>query len=57
MAKNDLYEWNLAVTTSLPSGAGTIARTANVFTITITWDDDKDGNDTNNIRLQTSFQL
>jgi len=56
MAENDLYEWNIAVK-SLPSGIGTIGVTANIFTIQIRWDDDRDGNDTNNLGFQTSFKL
>ncbi len=57
MAENDLYEWNLTVTTILPSGIATITVAANVFTISITWDDDRDGDNTNNPSFQTSFQL
>jgi len=43
MAENDLFEWNRTVTTTLPSGAGTIVEAAGVFTITINWDDNRDG--------------
>ena len=44
MAQSDLYEWNLAVTATLPSGAvGTLAVAAGLFTITINWDDNRDG--------------
>lgn len=58
MATNDLYQWNLAVTTTLPSGIGTITVTAGVYTITVNWDEDRDGDDTtNNPNFQTSFQL
>jgi type IV pilus assembly protein PilV len=57
MAENDLFEWNSAVRNNLPSGIGTLAVAANVFTINITWDDDRDGNDTNNPNFQTRFQL
>lgn len=57
MAENDLYEWNLTVTTIMPSGMGTITVAANIFTVSITWDDDRDGNDTNNPVFQTRFQL
>lgn len=57
LAQNDLFEWNSAVSNNLPSGIGTIAVAANIFTISITWDDDKDGNDTNNPNFQTRFQL
>jgi type IV pilus assembly protein PilV len=57
MAKNDLSEWNNAVSSVLPDGIGSIAVTAEVYTITISWDDDHDGDSTNNPSFQTSFQL
>lgn len=59
MAQNDLFEWNSAVSTALPSGSGTIISVAgNIFTITITWDDNRDGNvDGDDPNFQTSFQL
>jgi len=58
LAENDLFEWNRAVGNSLPGGIGTIASpTANMFTITITWDEDRDDDDNNNHHFQTSFRL
>ncbi|MEI6267316.1 MAG: type IV pilus modification protein PilV [Methylococcaceae bacterium] len=58
MAENDLFEWNRAVKNNLPSGIGTLPPpSAKVYTISITWDDDRDGNDTNNLNFQTRFQL
>jgi type IV pilus assembly protein PilV len=57
MAQNDLYEWNLAVTSTLPNGTGSITVTASVYTIIITWDDDHDGDTTNNTSFHTSFTL
>ncbi|MCX7098887.1 MAG: type IV pilus modification protein PilV [Methylococcales bacterium] len=48
MAENDLFEWNEAVTTSLPATFGdtpepmcTISLNGNVFTITIKWTEDR----------------
>jgi type IV pilus assembly protein PilV len=43
MAINDLYQWNTAISASLPSGKGTITLAGTVFTITINWDDNRDG--------------
>jgi type IV pilus assembly protein PilV len=43
MAKNDLYEWHLAVNTNLPSGTSSVTVVANVYTITMSWDDNHDG--------------
>lgn len=57
MAENDLYEWNSAVSATLPSGIGTITAAAGELTITINWDDDRDGVGSNNLQFQTSFQL
>ena len=61
MAENDLFEWNNAVITVLPGGVGTInsvqASPIVTITITITWDDNRDGNiDGNDPNFQTSFQ-
>lgn len=59
LAENDLYEWNLAVTNTLPSGNGSLTRTfAGEYRINITWDDDRDGDvDNDDPNFQTSFQL
>jgi type IV pilus assembly protein PilV len=59
MAHNDLFEWNRAVGAVLPNGSGTMpAPVANIFTITITWDDDRDGDrDADDTSFQTSFRL
>jgi type IV pilus assembly protein PilV len=45
MAQNDLFEWNAALTGALPSGVGTITADAatQIFTISINWDDNRDG--------------
>jgi type IV pilus assembly protein PilV len=58
MAENDLYEWNRMLSATLPSGVGSIAVSGGVFTITIRWDDDQDGDiDNDDPRFQTSFRL
>jgi len=57
ITKNDLFEWNSAITSVLASGAvGTISASGGLYSISITWDDDHDGNDANNPNFQTSFQ-
>ena len=44
MANHDLAEWNAALNTLPGGGIGSITQTAaNVYTIYINWDDDKDG--------------
>jgi len=45
MAQNDLFQWNAALTGTLPSGTGTITVDAatRVFTITVNWDENRDG--------------
>ena len=66
MAENDLFEWNNTLSTVLPSSTGTITVATDastnppttIFTITITWDDNRDGNiDSDDPNFQTSFQL
>lgn len=43
LANNDLIEWNTAITTTLSKGSGSITSTDNtVFTLSITWDDNRD---------------
>jgi type IV pilus assembly protein PilV len=45
MAENDLFEWNAAITAPgiLPDGVGTITFVDPVYTVTINWDDNRDG--------------
>jgi len=58
MAQNDLFEWNAAVTATLPSGIGTIVFNGGIYTIAISWDDNRDGViDANDPTFQTGFQL
>jgi len=58
MAQNDLFEWNSDVNTILPVGEGAIAVVGSIFTITINWDDNRDGNVNNDDpSFQMSFQL
>lgn len=58
MAENDLFQWNSVVNT-LPKGIGliTVNSITRIFTINISWDDDHDEDDSNNINFATSFQL
>ena len=39
VAGDDLVEWKAALAASLPSGDGSVTRNADVFTITVQWDD------------------
>lgn len=41
LAQRDLGEWRQAMINTLPSGTGSIARTGNVFTIIVQWDDSR----------------
>ena len=57
MAEDDLYEWNLTITDTLPSGVGTITISGLIYTISITWDDNRDGAvDASDPDFQVSFQ-
>lgn len=55
MAQNDLYKWNLAVNTTLPSGTPSVTVAANVYTITVSWDDNHDG--ITDLSFITRFQI
>jgi hypothetical protein len=59
MAENDLAEWFTAIESSLPNSLGAVTVNGNVFTVTITWDEDSqnDGDNNNNPTFQTSFQI
>ncbi|MFK5949112.1 MAG: type IV pilus modification protein PilV [Methylococcales bacterium] len=59
MAQNDLFEWNTDINNLLPLGSGDIAVVGSIFTVTINWDDNRDGNvdTTNDPSFQMSFQL
>lgn len=58
MAEHDLKEWNDAISSTLPSGTGTVTVAAGIYTITINWDDNHDGSVNNSDpNFQTSFQL
>ncbi len=43
MAQNDIFEWQTAIGSTLPLGTGTITLSANVYTISISWDDSFSG--------------
>ncbi|NJD05834.1 MAG: type IV pilus modification protein PilV [Methylococcaceae bacterium] len=43
MAKSDIYQWLQSLQSSLPMGIGTVTKAGAVHTITIKWDDNRDG--------------
>nr|WP_174482605.1 type IV pilus modification protein PilV [methanotrophic endosymbiont of Bathymodiolus puteoserpentis (Logatchev)] len=59
IAENDLFEWNAAIGQALPGSAvGSITVVGDVYTVTINWDDNRDGVvDASDPSFQTSFQL
>ena len=60
MAQNDLYLWNQQLTSNqlLPSGSGTITVSGSIYTISVTWDDNRDGSvNSSDPSLQVSFFL
>jgi type IV pilus assembly protein PilV len=56
MAKNDLLEWNNLITDALPGGVGDITQSGSIYNISVTWNDDRDGNSANNLEFETSMQ-
>lgn len=60
MAQHDLYQWNQALTSSqiLPNGQGTITVLGAIYTVSINWDDNRDGNvNGDDPGFQVSFDL
>ncbi len=58
MAMHDVFEWQRFLTAQLPNGEGLIAVQADIYTVTIAWDDNRDGlTDANDPQFAMSFQL
>ena len=43
IAQMDILQWSTAIRDTLPSGAGTVVRNGNRFTITVMWDQERSG--------------
>lgn len=43
MATYDAFRWNTDNAALLPSGRGTVTRSVNIFTVTVSWDDERSG--------------
>ena len=43
MAENDLFDWNTALAAAIPSAVGTITLTGGLYTVSVSWDDNRDG--------------
>ena len=58
LAQHDLKEWHNKLINDLPSVSATITEDTGTFTITINWDDNRDGNvDANDPNFAVSFEL
>lgn len=58
MAANDLCEWRSAISETLPLDETTISKASGIHTITINWDDNRDGVvDSDDPDFRVSFQL
>ncbi len=57
LAQNDIAEWNADLAAALPGGTGSVAVAGGIYTISVNWDDNRDGLvDANDPGLQVSFQ-
>ena len=57
LAQSDLAQWNADLAAALPGGTGSIAFDTGFYTISVNWDDNRDGLvDANDPGLQVSFQ-
>lgn len=58
LAAKDLLDWNSDLTAAIPGAVGTVTLTGNIYTISISWDDNRDGAiDGNDPNFRVSFQL
>ncbi len=58
MAQQDLFEWYRDLTATLPGATEDITVAGSLFTVTLSWDDDRDGDvDANDPNFTMSFQL
>ena len=55
IAEREVYEWQQQIGAILPNGVGTMVLVSGVHTVTISWDDDRDGNVDDNFIF--SFEL
>jgi type IV pilus assembly protein PilV len=55
LAVKDLYDWGVDLDNTLPNGEGRVAVAGSVYTVTVSWDDDKSG--AANFNFQMRFQL
>ncbi len=55
IAERDVFEWQLRISELLPGGAGVLVSNAGIQTVTINWDDDRDGVTVQNFPF--SFEL
>ena len=57
MAQDDLFDWNVALGTALPSPTGVITIAGGLYTINVVWDVNRDGvTDGADDNVQVSFQ-
>jgi len=56
MAQNDLFEWNSTLNSLIPSSRNIISKSGDTYTITLSWDENRDGDNTNDPEFQASFQ-
>mgnify|MGYP000544723906 CR=1 FL=1 len=56
MAQNDLFEWNTVLIDVLPNSRNIISKSGDTYTITLSWDENRDGDNTNDPEFQASFQ-
>jgi type IV pilus assembly protein PilV len=53
LAGDDLIQWNNAISATLPMGRGCITRANGIFTLYITWDDDRSGTIISDVAVPT----
>lgn len=57
LARHDIFEWEREIGSVLPGGQGAINLSGAVFSVTVSWDDDRDGDiDASDASFTAGFQ-
>ncbi len=57
MAESDLFDWKTELAAAIPGSIGAITLTGGIYTVSVSWDDNRDGGiDENDPNFRVSFQ-
>jgi type IV pilus assembly protein PilV len=56
MVANDLFDWNADLAAAIPGGVGLVTLAGSIYTVSVSWDDNRDGVRDANEAFQVAFQ-